>query len=583
MRSKTPPALRVYAALSRRRWPLSYRGKLVAALACAGGVPLTIIGGLVGLWAEDGRVSAWMVVVATVIGVTAGVLAAAATLTQLLAPVALTATALRHYLTKYTKPQLPTDFADEAGRLMADAQHAIDRLDEIVVHVATYDRLTGLPNRILFRDQVRHAVAQSRRDGRPMAVCMLDVDGFTNVNLSMGHHVGDSLLTAVAQRLQTVVRETDILARMDGDEFAILCAGPATVEGLHQLARRLLDAMARPFEVAGRREVTLGASIGITIFPTDDGDVEQLIGNATSAQCAVQATGGNGYRFFSTELNARLHHRMSTESDLRHALDRNQLALHYQPKIDVDSGRVRGFEALLRWHHPVRGLISPVEFIPIAEDTGLIVSIGEWVLRRACSQIAEWRDAGVPVVTVSVNLSARQFKHADLVTVVQQVLAETGIDPALLELEVTETLLMEDTGRTVGTLQALREHGVTISLDDFGTGYSSLGYLTRFPIDAIKLDKSFVCGAVTDRQNGAITTAIIDLGHSLGLTVVAEGVETREQFDYLAQRRCDVVQGFLFGRPLPAESVPGVLAEFGALPPGVPVPPRGRISELRLA
>jgi diguanylate cyclase (GGDEF)-like protein len=404
---------------------------------------------------------------------------------------------------------------------------------------------------------------------------MLDVDGFTNVNLSMGHGVGDSLLTAVAQRLQGVVRESDIVARMDGDEFAILCGGPVTAEGVDLLVRRIVEAMARPFAVGGNKggkgEVTLGISIGVTMFPTDDGDVEQLIQNATSAQCAVQASGGNGYRFFSTELNARLQHRMSTEADLRRALERGQLALHYQPKVDVASGRVRGFEALLRWHHPERGLVSPAEFIPIAEETGLIVPIGEWVLRRACTQVAEWRDAGLPVVTTSVNLSARQFKHADLVSVVRAVLAETALDPTLLELEVTESLLMEDTGRTVVTLQALREHGVTISLDDFGTGYSSLGYLTRFPIDAIKLDKSFVRDVVTDRQNGAITTAVIDLGHSLGLDVVAEGVETREQFDYLAQRSCDVVQGFLFGRPVPAAEVPAVLAAHGVIPHGTVV------------
>ncbi|MDF1504425.1 EAL domain-containing protein [Roseisolibacter sp. H3M3-2] len=560
------PALRVYAALARSRWPRSYRGRLLLALAGAGALPLAALGALVVAGTDDGRVRGAAVLAVAALGTAAGVALAALLVHHLLAPVRLTATALRHYRTKYTKPRLPTDFPDEAGMLMADVQHAIDRLDEIVVHVATYDRLTGLPNRILFRDQVRHALAQARRDARPLAVCMLDVDGFTNVNLSMGHHVGDSLLTAVAQRLQGVVRETDIVARMDGDEFAILCGGPATAEGVDLLARRIVDAMQRPF-VASGKEVTLGISIGVTMFPTDDGDVEQLIQNATSAQCAVQSAGGNGYRFFSSELNARLQHRMSTEADLRRALERGQLALHYQPKVDVATGKVRGFEALLRWHHPERGLVSPVEFIPIAEETGLIVPIGEWVLRRACSQVAEWRDAGIPVVTTSVNLSARQFKHADLATLVRAVLHETRLDPALLELEVTESMLMEDTGRAVGTLQALREHGVSISLDDFGTGYSSLGYLTRFPIDAIKLDKSFVRDVVTNRQNGAITTAIIDLGHSLGLDVVAEGVETREQFEYLAQRACDVVQGFLFGRPVPADEVPALVEKLGAMPP----------------
>ncbi|HEY0780583.1 MAG TPA: EAL domain-containing protein, partial [Gemmatirosa sp.] len=485
----------------------------------------------------------------------------------LLAPVTLTAAALRGYLTRRDAPALPVDLADvdEAGALMADARHAVERLEEIVGHVSTYDRVTGLPNRALFRDQLRHALAQSRRDGRAVGVLVLDLDGFQAINLSLGHAGGDALLAAVAQRLQGVVRDTDVLARLGGDEYAILSANGATVEGLDALARRVVDAIRRPFVVCGR-EATVAASVGVTTSPNDPGGVDELIGNATTALYDVQGAGGNGHRFYSTDLNARLHLRMALETDLRHALERGQLFLHYQPKMDVATGRVRGFEALLRWQHPERGLVSPVEFIPVAEATGLIVPIGEWVLRTACAQLAAWRAEGLPLAAVSVNLSARQFKHADLLSVVHAALADHAVDPALLELEVTESLLMDDTAHTVAVLQGLREAGVGISLDDFGTGYSSLGYLKRFPIDCIKLDKSFVRDAVTDRQSGAITEAIIALGHSLGLSVVAEGVETPEQLTYLAERACDVVQGYLFGRPMAADAAAELMQAAAGLP-----------------
>ncbi len=511
---------------------------------------------------------ATILAVAAVSGVVGGV-GAAWLVGALLAPVLLTATALRTYLTRYTRPTLPIELADvdEVGTLMADVQHAVDRLDEIVVHVATYDRVTGLPKRTLFRDQLRQAVAQSRRDGRAVGVLVLDIDDFQAVNLSLGNAAGDALLAAVAQRLQSVIRDTDVLARLDGDEYAILSAGAATVEGLDALARRVVEVIDRPFTVLGR-EVSVGASVGITISPNDAGGVDELLSHATAALYDVQRAGGSAHRFYSADLNARLHLRMAIEADLRHALERDQLFLHYQPKIDVATGRVRGFEALLRWQHPDRGLVSPVEFIPIAESTGLIVPIGEWVLRTACAQLAAWRQAGLPAAAVAVNLSARQFTHTDLVETVHAALADHDVDPALLELEVTESLLMADTAHTVAVLQALRAEGVGISLDDFGTGYSSLGYLKRFPIDCIKLDKSFVRDAVTDRQSGAITEAIIALGHSLGLSVVAEGVETPEQMAYLAERACDVVQGFLFGRPMPAEAAAELLhAEAGLARP----------------
>ncbi len=592
-----PPSLHAYVTLARaaRRicaprstsgpsWVraagrASYRAKLMTAAALGAVVPavavacvVRLVGGAAPGWIgtpapHAASVVARAALAAAAVGGLVGAAGAAWLVGALLAPVTLTAAALRAYLARRTAPALPAEFAevDEAGALMADAQHAVERLEEIVGHVSTYDRVTGLPNRALFRDQLRHALAQSRRDGRAVGVLVLDLDGFQAINLSLGHAGGDALLAAAAQRLQGVVRGTDVLARFDGDEYAILCADGATVEGLDALARRVVDALRRPFVVHGR-EVTVGASVGVTTSPNDPGGVDELIGNATTALYAVQGAGGNAHRFYSSDLNARLHLRMAIEADLRHALDRGQLFLHYQPKMDVATGRVRGFEALLRWQHPDRGLVSPVDFIPVAESTGLIVPIGEWVLRTACAQLAAWRAEGLPLAAVAVNLSARQFKHADLVSVVHAALADHDVDPALLELEVTESLLMDDTAHTVAVLQGLRGAGVGIALDDFGTGYSSLGYLKRFPIDCIKLDKSFVRDAVTDRQSGAITEAIIALGHSLGLEVVAEGVETPEQLAYLSERACDVVQGFLFGRPMAADAAIELLRADVGLP-----------------
>jgi diguanylate cyclase (GGDEF)-like protein len=421
--------------------------------------------------------------------------------------------------------------------------------------MATYDRLTGLPNRALFRDQVRTALAQSRRSGQRVAILVVDVDGFRTVNLTLGHAAGDRLLSAVAQRLGAAVREGDAVARLDGGEFAVLSVNVDTAEAVDAQARRVLESLSRPF-VVGTHEISLRASIGITVFPDDAGSVEQLINNAGAAQRAVQESGGSGYRFFAAELNARLRARLALEGDLRHALAREQMVLHYQPKVDVATGRVRGFEALVRWQHPTLGQVSPADFIPVAEETGLIVPIGEWVLRTACRQVRAWIDAGLPALPVAVNLSARQFREEGLVELVLDAIAQSRIDPRLLELEVTETLLMEDTARTVRWLEALRGQGITIALDDFGTGYSSLSYLKRFPVDTIKMDKSFVRDVASDAQSGAIATAIVTLAHSLGMDVVAEGVETREQLESLAARGCDTVQGFLFSRPVPHAEIP---------------------------
>ena len=543
-------SLRVYAILSRRPFPRSYRGKVLAVAMLGALVPAASLAlALTAL--DDGALRRTLVgwLVLTTLASCAVAVLGAWVLDRLHDPVRLTAESLRAYLRQYRKPQLPTEFGDEVGGLMADAQHAIDRLDEVVVQLATYDRLTGLPNRALFHDQVRTALAQSRRSGRRVAVLVAEVDGFRTVNLTLGHAGGDRLLTAVAQRLGAAVREGDLVARLDGGDFAVLSASVETAEDVDALARRLVEAVGRPFMISGH-EVTVRASIGIAVFPDDAGSVEQLLNNAGAAQRAVHEAGGAGYRFYAAELNARLHARVSLEADLRHALGRDQLVLHYQPKIDVATGCVRGIEALLRWQHPERGQVSPADFIPVAEETGLIVPIGEWVLRTACRQVRAWADEGLPALPVAVNLSARQFQQDGLVDMVRDALAEARVDARLLELEVTESLLMEDTARTVRTLERLRGQGITIALDDFGTGYSSLSYLKRFPVDTIKIDKSFVRDVATDAQSGAIATAIVTLAHSLGKDVVAEGVETREQLESLAARGCDCL---LYTSPSPRD------------------------------
>jgi diguanylate cyclase (GGDEF)-like protein len=571
-----PPSLAVYAAVARRARgaPLlaAYPAKLrAAALLGAAAGPAAAAAYAVGAAALGHAPTAAGATGAAALGALAGGGAAAWLTGALLAPVRLAAGALRDYLVHDLRPAFPADLPedDEAGALLADTRQALERLDEAVVHAATVDRRSGLPGRALFRDQVRHATAQARRDGRPVGVLVLEVEGLQPVSAALGPAAGGTVLGAVAGRLRAVLRETDVLAQLDGHEFAVLSPGGTTVEGMDALARRVLEAVRRPVAVAGR-DVRVGASAGVALFPADASGVDQLLGNAAAALYdAQQAAGpgaGGGHRFYSAALNAGLQERMALEDDLRHALDRGELELHYQPKVRAADARVLGFEALLRWRHPERGLVPPVEFIPVAEATGLIVPIGTWVLQAACAQLAAWRRAGLPAVHVAVNLSARQFRHGDLAATVRAALAESGADPASLELEVTESLLMDDTRHTVAVLHALRAAGVAISLDDFGTGYSSLGYLKRFPLDAIKLDKSFVRDAVGDAQSSAITTAIIALGHSLGLTVVAEGVETEAQRAWLCEQGCDVLQGYLFGRPVPADEAGRVLALAAVTP-----------------
>ncbi|MBI2311398.1 MAG: EAL domain-containing protein [Betaproteobacteria bacterium] len=429
---------------------------------------------------------------------------------------------------------------------------------------ANYDTLTDLPNRNLLNDRLRQALIYAERHQRVVVVAFVDLDHFKFINDSLGHHTGDRLLAAAAERLRSCLRGTDTVARPGGDEFVLVLSDHENVESVSGLAQRILDAISRPFVVEGR-ELFTTCSIGLSVFPPDGNNPETLMKNADAAMFRAKEQGRNTFRFFTAELNARINERVSMESKLRNALEAGEFSLHYQPQLDLLSGGIVGVEALIRWHHPELGMVPPSRFIPLAEETGLIVPIGEWVLRTACAQNKAWQDAGLPLLHVSVNLSARQFRQQDLTRSIRQVLQDTRLDPRYLELELTESLVMHNAEEFVTTLRELKALGLRLSIDDFGTGYSSLSYLKRFPIDRLKIDQSFVRDIGSDPDDAAIAQAVITLGHSLNLRVIAEGVETEEQLGFLRARGCDEIQGYLFSKPLPAEEIRTRLAAAGGL------------------
>ncbi|AFL73801.1 EAL domain-containing protein [Thiocystis violascens] len=421
---------------------------------------------------------------------------------------------------------------------------------------SNYDDLTGLPNRNLLTDRLAQAIEYSREDGSPLTVLTLNLDRFKGINESLGRGAGDQALQAMAQRLTRLMAPTATLARVEGDEFILLTQATER-EAISQYAQPIFDALAQPMRVAGR-EVVLSASIGIAVFPKDGDTGEALLRNAASAMFKAKVEGGQGFRFYAPAMNARALERLDLEHGLRRAIEKGELILHYQPQLDLRSGQIIGAEALVRWRHPERGMISPGAFIPLAEESGLIVPLGEWVLREACRQNRAWQIAGLPPLTVAVNLSARQFAAGDLVALTAEVLTATGLAPEYLELELTESAVMADTEGFIETTRRLKALSVALSIDDFGTGFSSLSYLRRFEIDRLKIDQSFVRDMVHDPGSAAIAEAIIALAHSLNLAALAEGVETEAQLRFLRARDCDEMQGYYFSRPLP-------VAEFEAL------------------
>ncbi|SMH57641.1 EAL domain-containing protein [Azospirillum agricola] len=431
--------------------------------------------------------------------------------------------------------------------------------------LAHHDPLTLLPNRLLVQDRATQAIARGEHNGRIVALLAGDLDQFKTVNDSLGHGVGDGLLRAVAERLTACVRDTDTVSRPGGDEFLLLLSGLPDADAVVETVASLHEAMARPFDIDGH-ELTVTLSFGIALAPIDGSDFATLLKNADTALHHAKASGRNTHRFFAEAMNAEAVAHLSTRSGLRRALERNEFQVAYQPQVAIDSGAVIGAEALLRWNHPERGLIPPGDFIPIAEDSGLIVPIGEWVLRESCRQAARWHESGLPL-TVAVNLSARQLQRTDLVRTVTDALAGSGLDPLCLELELTESTLIQNTDLVVENIRRLKALGVQLSIDDFGTGYSNLSYIGRLAVDKLKIDRSFIADLCRNHDSAKITAAVIQMAHNLNLTAVAEGVEDQETLDQLRHLRCDVAQGYFLGRPGPAEAVERAARQSLPAPP----------------
>ncbi|MEH2414492.1 putative bifunctional diguanylate cyclase/phosphodiesterase [Nostoc sp.] len=552
--------LYLYSFLARFRWlKKSYTAKIMLVAFLGTHVPLlTLLLSFVISNSYSLEMAARVMIVA-LLATLAGTAVTLYALNHLLKPVILTSAALQNYLNTKTLPELPTDFADEAGTLMADTSQTLHKLDELIHYITHYDDLTGLPNRDLFRDRLHQILSQPENNQRLVAIFLLAIDDFTGMSHGLEHQTTNLLLRAVAQRLSACMAQTDILAHLSGDEFVLARMDIVSFESVIKLSQLLLSTLRKPFFLEGK-SIHVTASIGITINDLNDSNsVDELLQQAHMALYQAKQQGRSQYQYYSPEINAQLQERLTLENELYGALGRNEMLVYYQPLIDLDNGQITGMEALVRWQHPTLGLISPAKFIPIAEANGLIVPIDQWVLRTACAQNRAWQLAGFSPIRISVNLSSRQFEQPNLVEVVSQIIQETGLKASYLELEVTESFLMGDIERSVKTLKELRELDIWLALDDFGTGYSSLNYLKRFPVNMLKIDQSFVQDVTSNPDSAAITDAIIALAKSLRLKITAEGVETKEQLDYLQMQGCDEGQGYYFSRPVPADIITPML------------------------
>ena len=449
----------------------------------------------------------------------------------------------------------------ETRALLRALRYAIERkamenaalaMAQHMAHSAQHDFLTGLPNRMLLNDRIGQAIALARRHVKKAAVLFLDLDGFKHINDSLGHPVGDKLLQSFAKRLVDCIRGSDSVSRQGGDEFVVLLLDLEHAENAAVTARRMLEAVAKPHYI-DHHDLHITASIGVSVYPDDALDAEALIKNADTAMYQAKENGRRSFQFFKPAMNARAVERQSIEESLRRALERREFALHYQPKVNLKTGAIIGAEALLRWRHPTRGPVSPADFIPVAEDCGLIFPIGAWVLHEACAQARAWIEAGLPPISMAVNVSAIEFRHEKFLEGLFATLDQTGFDPRSLELELTESVLMKHAESTAKILRSLRDSGIGVAVDDFGTGYSSLSYLQKFPVDAVKIDQSFVRQISTPGEDTTIVKAVIGMARGLKLRVIAEGVETLEEVAFLRAYRCEEAQGYYFSRPVPAQ------------------------------
>lgn len=450
---------------------------------------------------------------------------------------------------KWRNERALAQYVDSLEQSVSDRTARLDAANKQLRHLATHDALTSLPNRVLLDDRLSQAAALALRTGEPFAVYVLDLDRFKLINDSLGHRAGDELLKHVARRLRTAVRAADTVARVGGDEFVLIIGQMGLRSDAEQLARNIIEQLHTPTKI-GELEVHTSASIGIAFYPADGTTIETLYAHADAALHSAKQRGGSTFECFAPSMSSASEERVRFEGDLHRALRQQQFELHYQPKFKGLSRRIHSAEALIRWRHPERGLIMPDAFIPLAEESGLIVPIGAWAVQQACRQVRAWRDQGLPPLRIAVNLSAVQFRRVDLVDTVGRALSDAGVDAQSLEIELTETALMSDPEESVEILQRLSRMGIIVSVDDFGTGYSSISYLRRFPIDKLKIDRSFITNIMTSADDAAIVQAIISLAHSLRLTVVAEGVESAEQVAFLQKQGCDQYQGHYFSKPL---------------------------------